>query len=238
MKKAIIIALTLLLTGCSNLDEEKFKQEIKDEIALESTFDSTLLNDHFRKVSSEISLYTVAITVTVSDQELLGSGIIYENSGNDYYILTNEHVIRYADSIEVFFPSENAYFEATIVKQDADKDLAILKITTLEILNCYQISNEVYAVGELVFSVGSPTSIEYSNSITLGIISRIDDEVIQHDAAINSGNSGGPLFNLEGNFIGINVSKINTTLIGNNAVNVEGVGFAIKLETILTFINE
>lgn len=239
MKKIVIIIFVFLLSACSSINEEELKEEIKSELLEESIFDPSLFNDHLIKLSEDITKYTVAIKVTLAnDAIVLGTGIIYSKNNNQYDVLTNEHVVRYASKVEVFIPSKNLYIEASITNQDADVDLANLSISSLTELDVYTINEESsYSIGEFVLAVGTATDIDYSNSITLGIISRIDDGIIQHDAAINSGNSGGPLFNLHGDLIGINSSKINTTYVGNTNVFVEGVGFSICLENVIDFIN-
>lgn len=243
MKKTLIIILSIfLLTGCNSIDEEQLKselkQEIKTELEIELSQNYLDLNGHLQDISSQIELYTVAIKVEISSSISIGSGIIIKQDDNTYQILTNEHVVRYADKIEVYIPSLDVYFEATLEKESIENDLAILTITTSEILNVYTIMDVEYNVGEMVLAVGTSTSIEYVNTITLGIVSSISSERIQHDAAINSGHSGGPLFNLNGELIGINVSKINVTTVGNSTVNVEGMGFSIPISSVLLFVNE
>lgn len=238
MKKVLIIGLILLLSGCSNIDTELLKEEIKAELQEEMVFSYEDLNNHLVNVTESIKSYTVSIVVTLSDDtEIIGSGIIYEKDGNDYKILTNEHVLRYAQSISVYIPSYDTYYEANLVDSDNNIDLAIITITTLDELSVYNIKLVSYSVGEFVLAVGASTSIDYSNSVTLGIISRVEDNSIQHDAAINSGNSGGPLFNLNGDLIGINVSKITVTYNGNTPVYVEGMGFSIPIEIVNEYIN-
>jgi serine protease Do len=238
MRKILVIVLLVFMTGCTTVDEEQLKNDIKEEILEEIQFDPSLFNEHLIEISSSINKWTVAIEVTVGETTTIGSGIIYSNDENEYLILTNEHVVRYADSIEVFIPSQDIYITATIVKTDTELDLAILSISTLTELSYLEIVDVEYQIGEIVLACGTPISQEYPNSITLGIISNIYGNTIQHDASINIGNSGGPLFNLYGELIGINVSKINTTYIGNNTVFVEGMGFSIGIDTIILFISE
>ena len=238
MKKLLIALSLLFLTGCEQIDEEVLKEEIKAELTEELAFNMDDINDHLSEISSIVKACTATIEVTLSDtNETHGSGIIYKQDGNDYYILTNEHVIRYNQSVEVYLPSLNKYIEATVIKEDALKDLVILKISSLDIISICEIYQVDYEVGELVLSVGTPVSIEYSNTVTLGMISRIQDDLIQHDAAVNPGSSGGPLFNINGELIGLNVSRINTAFSGNVSVSVEGMAFSIIIEEIIDFIS-
>lgn len=238
MKKILFVILLLLITGCSNIDEEQLKEEIKDELKEEIVFDHSLFNEYLITVSNDIKKFTVSIEVIQSETTVLGSGLLYSKSDNEYLIITNEHIVRYADSIEIYIPYKDIYVSATVIRIDMALDLAILSISTLTELEVYEIKDVEYHIGEMVLACGTPISQDYANSVTLGIISNIDNNIIQHDASINNGNSGGPLFNLNGELIGINVSKINTTYIGNTQVFVEGIGFSIGIENVILFLNE
>lgn len=266
MKKLLLVFSVLFLFGCENIDQEALKNELKEELSTEikaeltdeikaelqlelSTeindllndqyaFDIDNLNNHLIDISTAGKECTVSIDVTISETAFSnGTGIIYDKVGQEYYIITNEHLTRYNTSIEVYFPTTDTYEIATVVKESEDMDLAIIKVTATEQFNACELKEVEYEVGELVLAVGASVNIDYTNTVTLGIISRIDRNRIQHDAAINPGNSGGPLFNLKGEIVGINVSKINTTYSGSTKVTVEGMGFAIDIEEILLFIN-
>ncbi len=237
MKKVLIFFLILILSGCTKIDEEQLKEEIKNELLEELAFSSDDLNNQLIELSSQISLYTVAIDVDLEESNTFGSGILISKEGNIYQVLTNEHTLRYQESVSVYIPHLDKYFAATILKEDQENDLALLEFSTSEELETYQIIEPTYQIGEIVLAVGSSSSLEYANTITMGIISRIDEIHIQHDAAINSGNSGGPLFNLQGELIGLNYSKVNTTYIGTNKVFVEGMGFAIPYQVLTEFLN-
>ncbi|MBN2300040.1 MAG: trypsin-like peptidase domain-containing protein [Acholeplasmataceae bacterium] len=237
MKKMIIfVILILILTGCQQVDTEKLKQEIKDELQDELVFDINDLNEYLQEVSSYASSCTISIEVSLEESTIHGSGFVYKKEGNDYYILTNEHIVRYYQSIEIYSPQNEHYIQASIEKVDAHKDLAILTMTTTDLIGICEIRQTDYKVGEFVLAIGSPLELSYSNTITLGIISRLDETYIQHDASVNIGNSGGPLFNLKKEIIGLNVSKINTTSASGSTVSVEGIGFAIPLEHLINFI--
>lgn len=238
MKKLILVILLLSIAGCSNIDEDQLKEEIIEELRDEIGFNPTIFNEHLITISNNIDKWTVAIEVTVGENTVIGSGLLYSKNDNEYFIITNEHVIRYADSIEIYIPYKDIYISATVLRSNIEFDLAILSISTLTELEVYQIVDIEYQIGEMVLACGTATSLDYANSITLGIISNIDGNTIQHDASINNGNSGGPLFNLNGELIGINVSKINTTYIGNTQVFVEGIGFSIGIDDIILFLNE
>ena len=160
-----------------------------------------------------------------------GSGFVYKVEGNYGYILTNNHVIEYANSVEILLQNGETV-NANILGKDAYSDLAVLSIAKDKVLKVATLgdSDSIY-LGETVFTVGSPMGEEYSGSITKGIISAkertvetesVVTKVIQTDAAINPGNSGGPLVSLTGEVIGITSMKLASEQI-------EGMGFAIPI---------
>ena len=157
-----------------------------------------------------------------------GSGIIVSEDG---YIVTNQHVIDGASEISVILNTGDE-LTAKLVGQDTKTDLAVLKVDTDIQLTWAELgdSNQVQ-VGELAVAIGNPMGQEFSGSVTAGVISAvnrtmtIDDRtynLLQTDAAINSGNSGGALINQYGEVIGINSVKLYQT-------GVEGMGFAIAI---------
>lgn len=144
----------------------------------------------------------------------LGSGFVIDAAG---HIVTNNHVIEGADLIEVTFPNGDT-FEADLVGRDPATDIAVLKIEAGDPLPFVPFGNSDAAeVGEWVIAIGNP--LGYSNSVTAGIISARNrdisagnyDDFIQTDVAINQGNSGGPLFNMNGEVIGVNTAIISPT---------------------------
>jgi serine protease Do len=144
----------------------------------------------------------------------LGSGFVIDASG---HIVTNNHVIDGADLIEVTFPNGDTY-EADLVGRDPATDIAVLKIETDNPVPFVSFGDSNAAeVGEWVIAIGNP--LGYSNSVTAGIISARNrdisagnyDDFIQTDVAINQGNSGGPLFNMDGEVIGVNTAIISPT---------------------------
>jgi len=159
----------------------------------------------------------------------LGSGVIVRRDGNTYYILTNAHVAGEADEIMVVLNDETEY-PATLVGKDERRDLALVKFTSRESIPVAEMgdSDQLY-VGDWVLAVGSPFG--FVSSVTAGIVSATGrqgpenniSEFIQTDAAINKGNSGGALVNLDGEVIGIN-----TWIAAPTGGNV-GLGFAIPI---------
>lgn len=169
-----------------------------------------------------------------------GSGIIISEDG---YILTNNHVVSSASSssyyslgeaskISVYLYNDSTAYEASIVGTDEETDLAVIKIDKTGLTAAELGDSDSVAVGEFAMAVGNPLGMQ--SSITAGVISGVNREVtdsdgktftvIQTDAAINSGNSGGALVNSQGQVIGINTLKVSAT-------GVEGMGFAIPINS-------
>lgn len=168
-----------------------------------------------------------------------GTGFVYRQDGDTYYLLTNYHVIEDGDNVTVTFTNGDVV-ETEIVGHDQYADIAVLSIESKEDLVVAELGdNSESRVGDTAFAVGAPLDSAYSWTVTRGIISGKDRmvevsltdsstsdyvmKVLQTDAAINSGNSGGPLCNANGEVIGITSLKLVSD-------GVEGMGFAIPIE--------
>lgn len=172
----------------------------------------------------------------------LGSGIIVESDGNIKYVLTNHHVIKDAEELTIHIVDGREY-EATIVGSDSRKDLALLKFETKDSVTVAKLgdSDDLY-IGDWALAIGSP--LGYESSVTIGIISAIGrtaqntgleadfTDYIQTDAAINRGNSGGALVNIDGEIIGIN------TWIASQTGGSIGLGFSIPINNAKKVISE
>ena len=174
-----------------------------------------------------------------------GTGIVMSKDG---YILTNAHVIYDSENggglakevkvvlNEKYYTGDNQ-LNATVVDYDVAEDIAVLKVDSKEELVAAEFGNsDDLRVGELVIAIGNPLGFDLFGSVTTGIVSALDREVtinentmnlIQTDAAINSGNSGGPLINSYGQVIGINSAKLSSSYYGS--ASVEGLCFAIPI---------
>lgn len=169
-----------------------------------------------------------------------GSGVILSEDG---YLVTNAHVVSGASSMIVRL-SDNREYAASLVGMDDVSDLAVLKIQA-EGLSAAQFGDSgALRVGDSVCAIGDPLGIEFRGTFTDGIISAINRDVvmdgrvmnlIQTNAALNSGSSGGPLINCYGQVVGINVMKIGTF---TNAAGVEGLGFAIPSSTVKEVVEQ
>lgn len=162
-------------------------------------------------------------------QGSLGSGFVISADG---YIVTNNHVIEKADTILVTF-SDGREMQAKLVGRDRDSDLAVLKVTSKTPLAFVPLADSDKAeVGEWVIAIGNP--LGFGGSVSAGIISATGrdlnsgraDNYIQTDAAINQGNSGGPLFNLAGEVVGVN-----TAIISQSGGSI-GLGFSVPSNTV------
>lgn len=194
-------------------------------------------------------LYDAVVIVTSYKKDVIsssGTGFVYKVNNNTAYIMTNNHVIQGASKVNVQFTNGKVY-EVKIVGTDEYSDIAVLSVGKDKILAVAEIGkNKNSRLGDTVFTIGAPLDSEYSWTITRGVISGKDRlveinisqntnqannwvmSVMQTDAAINSGNSGGPLANANGEVIGVT----NMKLVSDG---VEGMGFAIPIEDALSY---
>ena len=185
-------------------------------------------------------------TITIEVEQGNGSGIVVTENG---YIMTNYHVIASGERVYVVLESGEE-LPAEVMGTDAIKDIAVLKIDREELTPIAVGDSQFLRVGERAIAIGNPMGMS-GGSVTLGIISAVDRRVyissegtsrafIQTDAAINPGNSGGALVNAKGELIGINTLK---SLIAGydtsgNAINAEGIGYAIPVDEALPIAKE
>ena len=182
----------------------------------------------------------VSITCTLKQGTATGSGVILTTDG---YIVTNAHVIADARSLEVLLNDGTSY-PARVVGIDEFSDLAVLFIEANHLTPAEFGDDTTLRVGDSVVAIGDPLGIELRGTMTNGIVSAINRDIlsegrtmtlIQTNAALNDGNSGGPLLNCYGQVIGINTMKIGDNV---SAAGVEGLGFAIPSTTIKTVVDQ
>jgi putative serine protease PepD len=194
---------------------------------------------------AEKSVVQIVVTTTTGDdgffdpqtQQAQGSGFVYDTKG---HLITNAHVVQGATAVKVLFADGSTY-AAKVVGTDANSDLAVIRIVAspsqLQPLTLGDSSR--VRVGDEVVAAGSPFGL--ASTITTGIVSALNREItspdgtpiegaIQTDAAINHGNSGGPLFDAQGRVIGVN-SQIESDSGGN-----DGVGFAVPSNTVASIV--
>lgn len=162
-----------------------------------------------------------------------GSGFVYSADG---LIATNNHVVEGAGRIYVTLNGDEQQYEAEVVATDSYSDLAILKIDKTGLTPVKFGSSSSLRLGDTVFVIGSPYNGLFANSVSSGIVSGLNREMvlnsatqtfIQTDAAVNPGNSGGPMFNANGELVGIITRKSMLSTITGETTSIEGIGFAI-----------
>ena len=165
----------------------------------------------------------------------LGSGFVIDPAG---IVVTNNHVIAEADEITVIF-NDGSRLKAEVIGRDQKTDLAVLRVTPDKPLKAVKFANsEKVRLGEWVIAIGNPFSL--GGTVTAGIVSARNrdinsgpyDNYIQTDASINRGNSGGPLFNLDGDVVGVN-----TAIISPSGGSI-GIGFAVPAKTVVAVIDQ
>jgi S1-C subfamily serine protease len=224
MKKfSFLLCACMLFSGCGLLNVSG-----GDRIAeLESKLITVYKDASLQEVAQSVEPAIVGISGVYSNGESVGSGVCVADGG---YILTNSHVISDAKKI-VLHLSNKSSANASIIYDNPVLDLAIIKTSTsLPYLPIGDSNNLV--VGQDVLAVGTPLSLSLTHTFTKGIVSAVNrtlkvdgldgegymQNLIQHDASLNPGNSGGPLINTSGQVVGINTLKI---------ASGEGIGFAI-----------
>ena len=182
----------------------------------------------------------VSITCQLSRGSSSGTGVIFSSQG---YIVTNHHVIEDARAITVLLTDERQ-LEAKVIGADSASDLAVLYVEGEDLIAAEFGDSTQLRVGDSVAAIGDPLGSELRGTLTNGIVSAINRDVsvggrtmtlIQTNAAINSGNSGGPLINCYGQVIGINTLKISDSA---SSAGVEGLGFAIPSATVKEIVDQ
>lgn len=196
-----------------------------------SGFDSYMFSELYSKTCETVVILDCYVTkndtLTPYSQS---SGFIISSDG---YILTNTHCVKDIDSVKVTLYNGNTY-DAEIVGYDDRTEVAVIKIDPKEDLNVAKLGNsDSVKIGSYAIAIGNPLGYEFSMSVGYisGLKRNVDSnnnryEMLQMDIAINAGNSGGPLFNLDGEVVGINTLKSSSS---GSLTTVEGMGFAIPI---------
>lgn len=188
------------------------------------------------------SIVSIVVDDITLGSEASGSGVIMSSDG---YIITNQHVVADGNKYTVIL-NDSTQYEATLVGEDEQTDLAVLKIEPKEDLTAAEFgdSSELQ-VGDRCYAIGSPGGVDFQNTFTGGYISAIDRDVtindrvmtlIQTDTAINPGSSGGALINGQGQVIGIVNSKLSSS--SSSDTSYEGMGFAIPTSTVQDIVDQ
>ena len=218
---------------------ELVKHELPSQLSSNDTGKTLTAAQVYEMTVNSVVGINTETTTNVFGQEAVaassGSGFILSEDG---YIITNCHVVDGADNIKVVTYSGETY-EAELVGADSNYDVAVLKIEATGLPAVSVGDSDILKVGEEVIAIGNPLG-ELTFTMTNGIISALDREIntdgnpqnmIQTNAAINSGNSGGPLFDMDGNVIGVTTAKYSGST--SSGTTIEGLGFAIPINDVL-----
>ena len=202
------------------------------------TADGMAGEDIYKKVNPSV----VSVISTTAEGTGSGSGVIMSKDG---YIITNNHVVDGAQSVSVQL-SDGTSLDAEIIGTDEQTDLAVIKVTPTSDLTAAEFGDsDELEPGEYAYAIGSPGGVQFANTITGGRISAINRDLtvndrvmtlIQTDASITNGNSGGALINKYGQVGGITSAKLSGNAFGS--ATVEGMGFAIPINTAKDIVDE
>ncbi len=255
MKKILLVfsvSLLIFLSGCVtdglgteiNYYSDDELKDLIEEMMPDTTVDTIYdLGSFQTAVSDMISVARSGVIGVVSaslEATGTGSGVIYKKEGTTYYVVTNHHVVEDSIALSVVYEENGVLFEVIdeyteILGSDPTTDLAVFTFesnqdfTVIEFADSYELE-----IGEFVFAVGNPLGFTYYGTVTMGIVSGLTRYVVdgdfeatllQHDAAISPGNSGGALLNIDGELIGINNMKLVEEFVSN-------IGFAIPSNTV------
>ena len=235
----------IAFTGHLNLQKAAAAESV---LAQDTALTSDQLESPFKAAYEKASQSVVGIKISTgtsiangrisSQTAFVGSGVVVSD---DSYVVTNNHVIESADSIYVVVGEEE--YPAELVATDADSDVAVLLCKDLNVTPATLGNSDELSVGDWALVIGNPLGETFANTLTTGVISGLGRDVstagantsvnnfIQTNAQINSGNSGGGLFNIAGELVGITSMKLsNNGYYGSAAI--EGIGFAIPINPV------
>ena len=198
-----------------------------------------------QEVYAAVNPSVVMVAVAIDEEKAsIGTGVILTEDG---YVVTNAHVIAGGLSAWVALDTGEV-LDAELVGFDSNEDLALLKLVDGQGLPAARLGDsDACVVGDQVYAIGNPLGVELRGTLTSGLISAIDRQVtmegrvmtmLQTTAALNNGNSGGPLINEYGQVIGINTMKMSNSIADAEAATVEGLGFAVPTGRAVTVIND
>lgn len=245
MKLWLNLLFVLSLCSCfaETLDKKKIPQRVKANMGELLEDEKRVINIYHNSVNSVVNVSNIRVSDSffygkTEVPQGSGTGWIWDDSG---HIVTNFHVVQGGDSFVVTFHNDKNQYKAKVVGVAPRKDIAVLKLIDLpKNLTPIKVgSSKTLMVGQTVLALGNPFGLDHS--ISKGIISALGrkiqgvggvkiNDMIQTDAAINQGNSGGPLLNSLGQVIGMNTMIFSTT--GSNS----GLGFAVPVDTIKRFV--
>lgn len=251
-----IILLVLVAIGDIVVNYVPLKEIFSKNVKYVTEKEVTVTDKGISDAVSKLYDASVIVEVGTSENKLSGwgSGFVYKTDDKYGYIFTNHHVVDGAKSIKIILSNETEV-TGELVGSDEYADVAVVKIPKDKVIAVAEIGkSEDVLVGDTIFAIGTPVSLEYSFTVTRGILSGKNRMVemsssskksyygqsgdswymnlLQIDASINSGNSGGPLANSNGEVIGITNSKLSSSTL--SGASIENMGFAIPIEDALS----
>lgn len=251
-----IIVLVLVAIGDIVVNYVPLKEIFSKNVKYVTEKEVTVTDKGISDAVSKLYDASVIVEVGTSEDKLSGwgSGFVYKIDDKYGYIFTNHHVVDGAKSIKIVLSNETEV-TGELVGSDEYADVAVVKIPKDKVIAVAEIGkSEDVLVGDTIFAIGTPVSLEYSFTVTRGILSGKNRMVemsssskksyygqsgdswymnlLQIDASINSGNSGGPLANSNGEVIGITNSKLSSSTL--SGASIENMGFAIPIEDALS----
>lgn len=251
-----IIVLVLVAIGDIVVNYVPLKEIFSKNVKYVTEKEVTVTDKGISDAVSKLYDASVIVEVGTSENKLSGwgSGFVYKTDDKYGYIFTNHHVVDGAKSIKIILSNETEV-TGELVGSDEYADVAVVKIPKDKVIAVAEIGkSEDVLVGDTIFAIGTPVSLEYSFTVTRGILSGKNRMVemsssskksyygqsgdswymnlLQIDASINSGNSGGPLANSNGEVIGITNSKLSSSTL--SGASIENIGFAIPIEDALS----
>ena len=251
-----IIVLVLVAIGDIVVNYVPLKEIFSKNVKYVTEKEVTVTDKGISDAVSKLYDASVIVEVGTGEDKLSGwgSGFVYKTDDKYGYIFTNHHVVDGAKSIKIVLSNETEV-TGELVGSDEYADVAVVKIPKDKVIAVAEIGkSEDVLVGDTIFAIGTPVSLEYSFTVTRGILSGKNRMVemsssakksyygqsgdswymnlLQIDASINSGNSGGPLANSNGEVIGITNSKLSSSSL--SGASIENMGFAIPIEDALS----
>ena len=237
-----------------SVDKESYTQEelqlLIESLLPEAKFDTSYDLESFQAtvvdMLAEVRRGVLGVSVTTLEGGGSGSGVIYKKEDTDYYMVTNNHVVEDATLINIVYEKNGLLFEISnsniqLLGADPVTDLAVLKFSSNEDFSVIPFSDSYnIKLGEFVYAIGNPLGYDYYGTVTMGVVSGLarflndgefDATLIQHDAAISPGNSGGALVNINGELVGINNMKLVQDYVS-------GINFAIPSNTVKRVVED
>lgn len=210
-------------------------------VSSEESTETTSVAQVAQRLANSVVTISALVNDGMGEGEATGTGVVVTSNGE---ILTNAHVVDGASEVRVRFAGDTEPVDATVLASDVGNDLALLKVNANDLVAATFAKPGSVRVGDEVVAIGYALALDGGPSVTTGIVSALQrtiftdsgalNSLIQTDAAISSGNSGGPLANMRGEVVGINtaVARGDTTSSANN------IGFAISVDEVLSVLEQ